>query len=67
MFLMENIGVYLSEGGQIQFLNLIVMARVNVTPVSRDNFNEENHELPKYFLEPKQIHDLSFKSSWQQE
>ena len=54
MVLVEKIGVYLSEGEKIQFLNLLAMARVNITPLSSDNFNEENYELPKYFREPEQ-------------
>jgi oligoendopeptidase F len=64
---MEKIDVYLPEGGKMQFLNLIANARVNITPLSRDIFNEAHYELSKYFREPEQIHDLSFKSSWQQE
>ena len=39
---MGKIDVCLSERGNIQFLKLIAMARVNITPLSRDNFNEEN-------------------------
>jgi hypothetical protein len=51
----------------MQFFSLITMARVNITPLSRDSFNEENYELPKYFREPEQNLELSFKGSWQQE